>query len=90
MTKGRNKCVITNPPIIKNIVATTEGHWRLLIPIIACPEAEPPAYLVPKPTIKPPMTKKNKPFKVKTLSQLNISAGNKLLKLVNPKAFKSL
>ena len=41
---GANKtCVMKNPPSIKNIVATKEGHCKELIPIIAWPEVQPPA-----------------------------------------------
>src|SRR5690606_13961093 len=87
--RGSRKCVITKPPIIKEIVATREGHWRLLIPIIECPEVHPPAYRVPNPTIKPPNTKKNKPFHVKMFSQLNISSGIILSNRVMPNKARS-
>ena len=39
---------------MKAIVATSDGHCRLLNPMIACPLVQPPAYRVPKPTRNPP------------------------------------
>ncbi len=66
---GRMKFTITKPPIIKEIVAINEGHCKVDNPIIACPLVQPPAYLVPKPTKKPPITIMIKPLSVKRLSQ---------------------
>jgi len=81
--------VIVKPPNIKKIVATKEGHCRLLFPMMAWPDVQPPAYLVPKPTIKPPITKKKRPLSVNRFSQLNISAGRRFLKSVMPRAARS-
>ena len=72
------KFAITIPPIIKQIVATNEGHCKLDKPIIECPEVHPPAYLVPKPTKKPPITRRTKPLSVNKAGQLKSSDGNNL------------
>ena len=76
---GNIKFAIIKPPTIKQIVATNEGHCKLLNPIIEWPEVHPPAYLVPKPTKNPPPTNMIKPLKVNKPSTLKISIGNKLL-----------
>jgi len=73
------KFAITIPPIIKQIVATNEGHCKLDKPIIECPEVHPPAYLVPKPIRKPPTTITRNPFKENKTDQLKISCGARLL-----------
>jgi hypothetical protein len=73
------KFAITIPPIIKQIVATNEGHCKLDKPIIECPEVHPPAYLVPKPTRKPPTTINRNPFNENNTDQLKISCGARLL-----------
>lgn len=78
-----------SPPIKKQIVATNEGHCKLEIPIIECPDVQPLAQRVPKPTKKPPKTMKMKPLKVKRWSNEKISFGNKLLKSVIPNASNS-
>ena len=83
------KFTITKPPIIKQIVATSDGHCNVDNPIIACPLVQPPAYLVPKPTKKPPIMKKNKPLSVNKLSKLKISVGIRFLKSLTPKTLKS-
>ena len=67
--------VIKNPPAIKQHVATKEGHCKLASPEIAWPEVQPPAYRVPKPTIKPPITIIIKPRKVISAEKLNTSCG---------------
>lgn len=69
---------MAKPPIIKQQVATKEGHCKLDNPIMVCPDVHPLAYRVPKPTKKPPKTKNIKPFIVKRLSKLNIEEGIKL------------
>jgi len=75
---------MTKPPAIKQQVATRDGHCRLEIPIMACPDVQPPAYLVPKPTKKPPITIKIKPLKVRSWSKLKTSFGSKPLKSLIP------
>ena len=86
---GNNKCVDTKPPIIKQQVAMSEGNCRFEIPMMACPDVQPFAHLVPKPTINPPITKKNKPFSVKIFSILKTSLGINPEKLCTPNAAKS-
>jgi len=79
-----------NPPIKNPITATKEGFCRLLNPEMAWPEVQPPAYLVPKPTRNPAITKIDIPFKFSIASQLNISDGNKVAPTFSkPMAFKS-
>ena len=73
---GRIRLAIIKPPIIKHIVATNDGHCKLLKPMIACPLVQPPAYLVPKPTRKPPITRRIKPRSVNKDGQLKSSDGN--------------
>ena len=48
--------VMINPPVKNPITATREGNCIFAIPEIACPEVQPPAYLAPNPTRKPPTT----------------------------------
>ena len=72
---GNKKLALIKPPAIKAIVATSDGHCKFDKPIIECPEVQPPAYRVPKPTKNPPTTKKINPFRVNRLCQLNISVG---------------
>jgi hypothetical protein len=74
--QGKIMFAIKNPPAIKQIVATSEGHCKLLKPIMACPEVHPPAYLVPKPTKNPPKTIIINPRNVNKDSKLNSSGGN--------------
>ena len=62
------------------MVATSDGHCKLLSPIMECPDVHPFAYRVPKPTKKPPTTIKKNPLIVKSDLKLNRSLGNKLLK----------
>lgn len=68
----------------------TDGTCKLEIPIMACPDVQPPAQRVPNPTIKPPITKNINPFKLKIFSVAKISEGIKPLKSLIPKALKSL
>ena len=86
---GRIKLAIINPPIIKQIVATSDGHCKLERPIIACPDVQPPAYLVPKPTRKPPATVRSNPFTLNNVCQLNKSEGIKPEKSLTPYAERS-
>ena len=80
---------MVKPPNIKNIVATNDGHCKLAKPIMECPEVQPLAYRVPKPTKKPPITKKKRPLSVKRLSNEKISKGMRWLKSLIPKTRKS-
>lgn len=73
-----------NPPIIKQIVATKEGHCKVESPMMECPLVHPPAYLVPNPTKNPPKTKNANPFNVKIFATLKIWVGISLLKSVIP------
>src|SRR5262249_7157600 len=59
---GSIKLAIIIPPTIKKIVATSDDHCILDNPIIEWPEVQPPAYLVPNPTRKPPATIKINPL----------------------------
>lgn len=61
---------------MKQIVATREGHCKLLKPIIEWPEVQPPAYLVPNPTKNPPKTIIMNPRNVNRASKLNNSEGS--------------
>lgn len=74
---GKINQVIINPPIKKQMVETNEGHCKLESPIIECPDVQPSAYLVPKPTKKPPMIINIKPFNESNDWKLNISDGTK-------------
>ena len=58
------------------MVAISDGHCKLLKPIIAWPLVQPPAYLVPKPTKKPPIINNRKPLTDNNACQLNNSEGN--------------
>jgi hypothetical protein len=87
---GMIKFAAINPPAIKQIVATKEGHCRFDKPIIECPEVHPPAYLVPKPTRKPPVTINKNPCTENKLFQLKSSGGTNTLKLVTPCCRRSL
>ena len=68
---------MTNPPIKKPITAIREGNCRSESPDIACPEVQPPAYLVPKPTKNPPKTKRKIPLSEKINSGFVNSSGKK-------------
>lgn len=85
---GKRTFAEKKPPTIKQQVAISEGICRVDKPIMACPLVQPPAYRVPKPTKKPPITKKKSPFRVKIFSTLNMSAGIILVKSVMPNADK--
>ena len=73
---GRMRLAIIKPPAIKLMVAISDGHCKLLKPIIACPLVQPPAYRVPKPTKKPPITRRMKPLNDNKAGQLKSSDGN--------------
>lgn len=87
---GNTTKVIKIPPIMKQMVAIKDGHCKFDNPMMACPEVHPPAYRVPNPTKNPPKTIKKKPFRLSKSPKLNNSVGNKPLKLVIPKALKSV
>ena len=63
------------PPTMKQQVAINEGTCKLESPMMACPDVQPPAQRVPKPTKKPPKTKKINPFNENNTSVLNKSEG---------------
>ena len=44
----------------KPITATSDGSCKLLRPVIACPEVQPPAYRVPNPIMNPARISKAK------------------------------
>ena len=77
MIHGKRTWTVANPPSMKQQVATSDGHCNVDNPMMEWPEVQPPAYLVPNPTMKPPTTKKIKPFRVNTLSMLKIDRGIK-------------
>ncbi len=78
------------PPIIKQMVATKEGHCKVDNPMMAWPEVHPPAQRVPNPTKNPPITIKNNPLMVNIFSIPKRSDGIKFPKSLTPNAFKSL
>jgi hypothetical protein len=78
-----------NPPAKKEIVATIEVYCRFDKPEIECPDVHPFAYLVPKPTKKPPKTTNINPFKLISSCQLKMSPGKKALKSFTPMADRS-
>ena len=45
------------------ITAIREGICKSLKPLMACPEVQPPAYLAPNPTRKPPPIRIKIPFR---------------------------
>ena len=63
------------PPTIKHIVAISEGICKLANPVMECPDVQPPAYRVPKPTRKPPATVNRSPCRENRFAQLKISTG---------------
>ena len=73
---GSIRFAMIKPPVIKLKVAISDGHCKLLKPVIACPLVHPPAYLVPKPTRKPPVTRRMKPLSDNKAGQLKSSDGN--------------
>ena len=81
---GRIKLAIINPPAIKQMVANSDGHCSVDKPMMECPLVQPPAYLVPKPTKKPPTTIMVNPLIDKRLCQLNNWFGTKPRKSVMP------
>ncbi len=86
---GKIKWVITKPPVKKPMTAISDGHCKSDNPLMACPEVQPPAYLLPKPTKMPPIANIKNPFKVNTDSQLNNSAGCRLDGGEKPRSCKS-
>ena len=46
---------MVRPPIKNPITAMSDPICNWLKPVIACPDVQPPAYLVPKPTKNPPI-----------------------------------
>ena len=69
---------------MKQQVATSDGHCKADMPMMAWPDVQPPAYRVPKPTRKPPATIKINPRKVNSRLNANISRGSKPLKSFTP------
>ncbi len=92
MIKDNNKCVESRPPIKNPMTATRDGNWRLAKPVMAWPEVQPPAYLVPKPINIPPTISTNKDLTLDNDSIENNSGGTKspALGAEIPIAFKSL
>src|SRR5687768_2446602 len=88
-SQGRKTQVIRSPPARKQPVAIIDGHWRFDIPMIECPEVQPPAYRVPKPTRNPPTTTKMNPLRVRSAPKLKISAGWRPPRLPMPEAWRS-
>jgi hypothetical protein len=84
MINGIKTFAIRKPPTIKLIVAISEGNCSVDKPIIECPEVQPPAYLVPNPTRKPPPTINTKPLSVIRLLNEKISPGTRFDKSVMP------
>ena len=72
-----SRCTMTRPPIKKPMTAIREGICRLLSPLMAWPDVQPPAYRVPKPISKPPTSSSNMPGKEESRSIPKISAGKK-------------
>ena len=71
------------PPMKKLMVATNDGICKLDNPMIECPEVQPPAYLVPKPTRKP-RHPQNYILSISTIAELlvtNVSVANSYLSL---------
>lgn len=71
------------------MVATNEGQFKLDKPIIECPEVQPLAQRVPKPTKNPPKTIKINPFNVNISLNENISDGISPSKFLMPTVNKS-
>ena len=78
------------PPMKKPITAIKDGTCKFDKPLIACPDVQPPAYLVPKPTRIPPPSKTKKPFKDATNSNPKIWEGFNPPSNLTPNAFRSL
>lgn len=81
--------VMKSPPAKKPITATTDAICKFAIPLIACPDVQPPAYRAPNPTRNPPRTIKMSPCADNKLPQLNTSDGTKPVKSVSPRFRKS-
>lgn len=73
--KGNKRLVIRVPPTMKQNVATKDGHCSVLIPIIACPDVQLPAYLEPKPIRNPPPIIMIKPLALKSDRKENNCCG---------------
>ena len=82
-------CVISSPPMKKPMTAISDGHCKLLNPLMACPDVHPPAYLVPNPTRKPPTTRYNKDEKLNKTFVPNSCKGASSLE-IGAAIFKSL
>jgi hypothetical protein len=81
---------MVRPPIKNPITAISDGSCKSLSPDIACPEVQPPAYRVPKPTKKPPMAKMRILLKSNNAAISKSSVGKYAFPaLLNPSAFKS-
>ena len=73
----------------KQIVAIREEKLRADKPVMVCPDVQPFAYRVPKPTQNPPKTIIRKPFSEKIEWRLKISEGTNPLRLESPILFRS-
>ena len=54
------------------MTAINDGSCKSDNPLIACPEVQPPAYLLPIPTISPPIARIKNPLRDKTASKMCI------------------
>ena len=72
------------PPIKKQQVAIKDGNCRFDNPEMECPLVQPPAYLEPKPIIKPPTTITKNPLSVNRLSHEKSWSGKTPLMFVIP------
>ena len=73
--KGRTQLLTMIPPKKKSAVAISDGHCKVDSPKIPCPDVQPPAYLVPKPTRKPPIIIRINPLSDSKLEKLNRLSG---------------
>ena len=71
-SKGSKRCVMTKPPTKNPATAIKDGSCKSLSPEIAWPDVQPPAYLVPNPTRKPPPTIMTKPC-IETVSYTHLT-----------------
>ncbi len=78
------------PPIKNPITAIRLGNCKSERPEIACPEVQPPAYLAPKPTIKPPNTRIMIPFRLVNTFNPKSSSGCMPVGAFKPNAERSL
>jgi hypothetical protein len=80
---------MVKPPTKKPITAIKDGICKFDKPEMAWPEVQPPAYLDPKPTNKPPKSNKTQVFGLlRAFTENNSSGFNPPLKEI-PKPFKS-